>query len=110
MSHWSRWVSWFKGSFGGAPRVCAVERPHSFVDFTLIFHAPSCHTGGSIFGSPSATLLAMQISPAVARSAIRFSVGRETTVEDVERAVTMIWDTVFEIINDTGAGAKVEIE
>ncbi|RUS20527.1 hypothetical protein BC937DRAFT_94998 [Endogone sp. FLAS-F59071] len=67
----------------------------------------ACHTG---VDGPSATLLAMQISPAVARSAIRFSVGRETTVEDVERVATMIWDTVFEILNDAGAGAGAEIE
>ncbi|RUS33380.1 hypothetical protein BC938DRAFT_471964, partial [Jimgerdemannia flammicorona] len=57
----------------------------------------ACHTG---VDGPSATLLAMQVPPVIARSAIRFSVGRETKVEDVDRVVALIWETVLEVLGD----------
>lgn len=51
----------------------------------------ACHAGQS---EPSAVLLAMGTPRAVALGAVRFSLGRWTTVEEVDQAVTLLVERV----------------
>jgi cysteine desulfurase len=47
----------------------------------------ACHAGHT---EPSAVLLAMGVSPELALGAVRFSLGRWTTSEEVDQAVTLL--------------------
>jgi cysteine desulfurase len=47
----------------------------------------ACHAGSQ---HPSPVLQAMNVSPPVARGAIRFSLGRSTTLDEVEEAVRLL--------------------
>ncbi|MCZ6653708.1 MAG: cysteine desulfurase family protein [Planctomycetota bacterium] len=51
----------------------------------------ACHAGHT---SPSATLAAMGVSREVAAGAIRFSLGRQTTVDDVETVARLLEHTL----------------
>lgn len=47
----------------------------------------ACHAGRT---EPSAVLLAMGVSPELALGAVRFSLGRWTTAEEVDRGITLL--------------------
>jgi cysteine desulfurase len=47
----------------------------------------ACHSGQD---TPSAILLAMGVTPATARGAVRRSLGRATTATDISTAVTIL--------------------
>ena len=61
----------------------------------VLAHAPglaastgsACHSG---LDTPSATLLAMGVTPAIALGAVRLSLGRATTATDISTAVTIL--------------------
>jgi cysteine desulfurase len=52
----------------------------------------ACHAG---LKEPSAVLLAMGIEPTLALGAMRLSLGRWTTAEEIERAVEMLSATIL---------------
>lgn len=47
----------------------------------------ACHSGRT---EPSGVLLAMHLQPDLALGAVRFSLGRWTTVEEIDRAAALI--------------------
>ena len=63
----------------------------------------ACHEGEE---THSPVLVAMGVPPAVARGAVRLSVGRPTTGEEVERAAEMILARVKELGGGTGGDAS----
>lgn len=50
---------------------------------------------------PSRTLLAMQVAPALARGAVRFSCGRQSTIEEIDGLLLALSQTVKELRNLT---------
>jgi cysteine desulfurase len=54
----------------------------------------ACHAGDS---SPSRVLVEMGVDPVLAVGAVRFSMGRETTREDVESVIAALQDVLREI-------------
>jgi len=60
----------------------------------------ACHSGGV---EPSAVLSAMGVSRELAVSAIRFSLGRTTTADDIERAIAIVAEAVAAVRRSTGA-------
>jgi cysteine desulfurase len=56
-----------------------------------------CSTGSACsagIAQPSHVLLAMGMAPKIARSSIRFSIGPSTTLEEVNRAISVIGEVV----------------
>ena len=77
------------------PNTCSVSFPASTLSgreilarcpHLLASTGAACHRSGQ----PSAVLMASGVSPAEARSAVRLSVGRETTAHQIRRLVDMI--------------------
>ena len=60
-------------------------------------------TSGSL--EPSPVLLALGLSPAQAREALRFSLGAENTVEEVDRVAALLPDLVTRVRAATSGGA-----
>jgi cysteine desulfurase len=56
----------------------------------------ACHSGSL---QPSGVLLAMGIEPDLARTAIRFSLSRMTTDQEVDRVVELLPDLVRRLRN-----------
>jgi cysteine desulfurase len=54
----------------------------------------ACHAGRT---EPSAVLLAMGVSPELALGAVRLSLGRWTTAEEVDRATLLLTDQVKDL-------------
>jgi len=82
-----------------AQRVCntahisfvGVEGEHLILSFDMkgiaVSSAAACKTGSP---HPSHVLLAMGVPPAVAQSAVRFSLGRSTTDADIDRVLQIV--------------------
>jgi cysteine desulfurase len=61
----------------------------------------ACHAGQT---EPSAVLLAMSVPRAVALGAVRFSLGRWTTTDNVEQAVTFLVERLSTLSSEGGIG------
>jgi cysteine desulfurase len=59
----------------------------------------ACHAGRT---EPSAVLLAMGVAPELALGAVRFSLGRWTTEEEVDRVIPLLVERVRSL-RDTGS-------
>ena len=86
------------------------------LEFWLQTKSNCCNQGNlltnwlSFFCRPSPILLALDIEETVARRAIRLSVGRETTQEDIDKAVNDLKQAVEKIQNRNGGLSPQFIE
>ena len=97
------------GQTAGSPHVLNILVPGAETG-TLLMHldlegiaasgGSACATGAI---EPSHVLLAMGIPPELARSALRLSLGRETTPADILRAASVIPEIVTRLRHPTGA-------
>ncbi len=58
----------------------------------------ACYSG---MGELSPVLKAMRVSPKVGMGAIRFSLGRTTTIQELERVVQVLKNTVPSLVSGT---------
>lgn len=70
----------------------------------VVATGPACHDGA---GAPSPTFQAMGLGPDRASSSLRISLGRCTTLPDIERTAELLVDAVVALRTRSGDGASL---